>query len=153
MQDLIQSPFESKCRQISLPPASKGIPRVYKCAATAISPSLSMICSCEYILWLDTASLPSPLPLGLATIPCQLDFRSPSLFFLAYPPILALKSITTLSPPFSEYPQTPLGPPTPHPLWRSCFRSVKTPEHVFGFGPSNPPQREDSSQRPCRIAA
>ena len=94
-------------------------------------------------------------PRRLALIPyCvrQISGVSPP-FEMAYPPIPELKSTTPLSLPFSESPQIPRGTLTPRPIWRSCCRSVKTPEHVCGYDPSNPPRREDTLQRPCRIAS
>ena len=77
---LMQSPFESNHRKISLPSAAKGVWRFSKHAAAVISTSLSMIRSCGSTPWLDTASLSPPPPLGLSSIPCQSDFRRPSSF-------------------------------------------------------------------------
>ena len=72
---------------------------------------------------------------------------------LANPPIPASKLTTPLSLHSSGSSQTPLGSPTPRPWWQSCYRSVRTPAHVYGSDPLSPPQREDPSQRHCRIAA
>ena len=139
VKDLMQSPFERKWMQTSLPSTAKGMRRFFKRAASFISPSLSIIRSCGYTPWLNTASLPHPRRLAL--IPYRVRHISgvPNPFVLAYPPIPPLKSTTTLSLQFSEAPQTLIGPPTPRPLWQSCCRSVKTPEHVFGYNPSNTP--------------
>ena len=72
---------------------------------------------------------------------------------ISNPPITASRSTNSLSPPSSEDPQTPWGPPTTRPLRWLCCRSIKTYEHICGCDPSNPPQSEDPLQSTCHIAA
>ena len=95
------------------------------------------------------------LPLRLVLLPyriCQISGVPPP-FALAYPPIPVLKSTTPFYLPFSESTQTPRGPQTPRLLCRSCCRSARTPENFCGYNQSSLTQREDPSQRPCRVAA
>ena len=80
VQDLMQSTFERKGRQISLPPAAKGVRRFSKCADAVIYPSLSMIRSCRSVPWLNIALRLPPLPLGLAPIPFLSNLLIPSSF-------------------------------------------------------------------------
>ena len=80
MQDLTQSPFGIKRRQISLLSAAKGMRRFSKRAAPVMSPSLTMIRSCGSIQWLNIATRPPPLPIGLTTIPLLSTFRLLSSF-------------------------------------------------------------------------
>ena len=80
VQDMTQSPFERKWRQIYLPYATKEMRRFSERAAPVMSPSLSIIRSCGSIPWLNIASYLPPLPLGLAPIPFLSDFQHPYSF-------------------------------------------------------------------------
>ena len=80
VQDLTQSLFEMKRSQISLPSPAKGMRSLSERATPVMSPSLSMIHSYGSILWLNIASRPPPLTLGLDPNPFLSYFRRPSSF-------------------------------------------------------------------------
>ena len=84
VQDLMQSPFERKRKQISLPSVAKGIRRLSERITAVISPSPSIICSCGSNPRLNTASITPPLPFGLDTIMCPEGFPA-SLLILCWP--------------------------------------------------------------------
>ena len=78
VQDLTQSLFDMKRRQIYLTTAAKGMRRFSECAAPVMSPSIYMIRSCRSIPWLKIMSHPPPLPPGLTPKLFPSDFQRPS---------------------------------------------------------------------------
>ena len=60
VQDMTQSSFDMRRRQISLPLSANGMRRFSERDAPVMTPSLSMICRCGLILWLKIALCPPP---------------------------------------------------------------------------------------------
>ena len=153
MQDLTQSPFELKWKHIYLPSAAKGVWRFSERAATVMSPSLSMIRRCGLILCLNIALRPPPLPLGLAPNPFLSDFRRPYFFCASRSTHTGVGVIHSPISTFIWVAPNSSRPLTPRPWWRLCYRSVRTPAHIYGSDPISPPQKEDPLRRPFCIAA
>ena len=103
----------------------------------------------QFLNWSAAAGQPHGCRMPLPRLPCHLvalQSRFPPIsdvpppLVLVAPPIPALMLSIRLSPPSSVNLGTPPKLPNPLPLCRSCCRSVKTPEHVCVYNPSNRPE-------------